>query len=90
MEEYTAYEVLKDILSNWDISSLYYFDFYKSNYTIRYGRKGYNYERKMNEEEFNKLLDVIKILELHLGKSFKLLSLEPLYENFAIIHHLHF
>lgn len=63
MEEYTAYEVLKDILSNWDISNLYYFDFYKSNCTVRYGRKGYDYERKMNEKEFNKLLDVIKILE---------------------------
>ena len=63
MEEYTSYEVLKDILSNWDISELYYFDFYKVGYTVRYGRKGYDYERKMNEEEFNKLLDVIKILE---------------------------
>ena len=63
MEEYTSYEVLKDILSNWDISELYYFDFYKFDYTVRYGRKGYDYERKMNEEEFNKLLDVIKILE---------------------------
>ena len=29
MEEFTAYEVLKDILNNWDISDLYYFDFYK-------------------------------------------------------------
>ena len=29
MSKYTAYEVLKDILSCWDISDLYYLDFYK-------------------------------------------------------------
>lgn len=29
MDKYTAYEVLKDILSCWDILDLHYFDFYK-------------------------------------------------------------
>lgn len=62
MEEYTAYEVLKDILNNWDISNLYYFDFYKSDLIVKYGRKGYDYERKMTKEEFNKLMEVIKLL----------------------------
>ena len=62
MEEYTAYEVLKDILNNWDISDLYYFDFYKSESIVKYGRKGYDYERKMTKEEFNKLIEVIKLL----------------------------
>lgn len=62
MEEYTAYEVLKDILNNWDISNLYYFDFYKSDLIVKYGRKGYDYERKMSKEEFNKLIEVIKLL----------------------------
>ncbi|WP_312286870.1 hypothetical protein [Terrisporobacter sp.] len=62
MEEWTAYEVLKDILQGWEISDLYYFDFYKSDYTIRYGRKGYNYERQMNETEFNNLINIIKLM----------------------------
>lgn len=62
MEEYTAYEVIKDILSNWDISDLYYFHFHKSDLIVKYGRKGYDYERKMTKEEFNKLIEVIKLL----------------------------
>lgn len=62
MEEFTAYEVLKDILNNWNISDLYYFDFYKSESIVKYGRKGYDYERKMTKEEFNKLIEVIKLL----------------------------
>ena len=62
MEEFTAYEVLKDILNNWDISNLYYFDFYKSESIVKYGRKGHDYERKMTKEEFNKLIEVIKLL----------------------------
>lgn len=62
MSKYTAYEVLKDILSCWDISDLYYFDFYKIDCTVRYGRKGNDYERKMDKNEFDKLLDVLKIL----------------------------
>ena len=63
MDKYTAYEVLKDILSCWDILDLHYFDFYKENYIVRYGRKGYNYEREMDKNEFDKLLNVLKILE---------------------------
>ena len=62
MEEYTAYEVMKDILSQWEIIDLYYFDFYKERNIVRYGRKGYNYERKMNETEFNNLLATIILL----------------------------
>lgn len=63
MDKYTAYEVLKDILNHWDISDLYYFDFYKENCTVRYGRKEYNYEREMDKNEFDKLLNILKILE---------------------------
>ncbi len=63
MDKYTAYEILKDILSCWDILDLHYFDFYKENYTVRYGRKGYNYEREMDKNEFDKLLNILKILE---------------------------
>lgn len=63
MEKYTAYEVLKDILRNWEISELYYFDFYKSNHIVRYGRKGYDYERHMNETEFNNLINIIEIMD---------------------------
>ena len=62
MEEYTAYEVMKDILSQWEIIDLYYFDFYIERNIVRYGRKGYNYERKMNETEFNNLLATIILL----------------------------
>ena len=62
MSKYTAYEVLKDILSCWDISDLYYFDLYKADYTVRYGRKGYDCEREMDKVEFDKLLNILKIL----------------------------
>lgn len=62
MSKYTAYEVLKDILSRWDISDLYFFDFYKTDYTVRYGRKGNDFEREMDKDEFDKLLNILKIL----------------------------
>jgi len=62
--EYTAYEVLKDILQGWEISDLYYFDFYKTDYTVRYGRKGYDYERQMSDSEFYNLITIIKIMGL--------------------------
>ena len=62
MEYYTAYEVLIDILQKWDICDLYYFDFYKLDYTVKYGRKGEDYKRHMTYKEFNKLINVIYIL----------------------------
>lgn len=65
MEYYTAYEVLADVLQKWDLMDLYYFDFYKSDNTVKYGRKGENYERHMEFKEFSKLINVITIL----GKS---------------------
>ena len=58
----TAYEVLKDILEKWEIYELYYFDFHKDSCIVKYGRKGYNYERQMTEEEFYKLIRVVEDL----------------------------
>lgn len=64
MIDYTAYEVLKEILESWDISDLQYFDFYKDNYIVKYGRKDYIYEIKMSNSEFYNLITIIKIMGL--------------------------
>lgn len=61
MELYNAEEVLTDILQGWRIIDLYYFDFYKNDLEVRYGRKGYDYKRKMSKEEFDKLLKIIEM-----------------------------
>lgn len=62
MEKYDAEEVLTDILRSWDIINLYYFEFYKDNLMVRYGRKDINIEKYMDEVEFNKLLKIVNML----------------------------
>lgn len=62
MEKYLAEEVLTDILRKWDIKDLYYFDFYKSDLKVKYGRKGYDYTKYMDKEEFDTLLNIVKML----------------------------
>lgn len=62
-EKYSAQEILRDIYRSWDISDLHYFDLYKTGCIVRYGRKGYDYERQMCRSEFNKLIEVLKLLD---------------------------
>lgn len=63
MELYTAQEILKDIYRSWDICELSYFNLYRTRCMVRYGRKDYNYERQMRRSEFNKLIEVLKLLD---------------------------
>ncbi|MGL4453947.1 MAG: hypothetical protein ACRCTZ_22575 [Sarcina sp.] len=60
---HTAQEVLKDIYRSFDICDLYYFDLYKTGCIVRYGRKDYACEVQMRRSEFNKLIEVLKLLD---------------------------
>lgn len=62
-EVYSAGEIATEILRSWDFSDLYYFDLYKNELEVKYGRKGYNYERKFaNKEEAEKFIKIVELM----------------------------
>lgn len=64
IEVYSAGEIVTEILRSWDFSDLYYFDLYKNDLEVRYGRKGYNYERKFeNKEEIKKFIQIVELMD---------------------------
>lgn len=63
-EVYSASEIITEILRNYDFKDLYYFVLIKHDLKIKYGRKGYNYEKKIeNKEEIEKFIKIVELMD---------------------------
>lgn len=56
-------DALQDILSKWRICDLYYFRLYKSTGTVEYGRKGFDCEFCMSDNNFEKFIKILDLMD---------------------------